>query len=239
MNFERGDDLKTILDDLQANDQVLFPRIAQRILGAQSARGMAVSSPTVALIFQAFRDELTNRGERIVSEIQRVLDGAFIEDFDNLIEALKAELVTRLEACASIASTTFQDQTATIRSIISHPGMPSPTALFEHLEGLKPRLLAEINLFCATLHNSQAPRLLLKAGEVFAGNRAARAIFSAAKQSLRHHRNVLRTTGFRYAGGHRRLSSDSTNQQPSGHPHEVGVHLLQSAIQPPGRISTL
>src|SRR6266403_988298 len=69
----------------------------------QSARGMAVSSPTVALIFQALRDELTRRGERIVSEIRRVLDGAFIEDFDKLVDAVKAELVARLEACTSIA----------------------------------------------------------------------------------------------------------------------------------------
>jgi hypothetical protein len=34
------------------------------------------------------------------------------------------------------------------------------------------------------LHDSQAPRLFLKAGEVFAGNRAARAVFAAARQSL-------------------------------------------------------
>src|SRR5260370_38065693 len=57
-------------------------------------------------------------------------------------------------------------------------------ALAEHVEKLKTKWFAEIELFCAQLHDSQAPRLFLKAGEVFAGNRAARAIFAAAKQSL-------------------------------------------------------
>jgi hypothetical protein len=45
-------------------------------------------------------------------------------------------------------------------------------------------MLAEIDLFCVELHDSQKPRLLLKAGEVFVGNRAARKIFTAAKQSI-------------------------------------------------------
>jgi hypothetical protein len=66
----------------------------------------------------------------------------------------------------------------------SLPSLPGPTALSEHLEKLKPKWFAEIELFCAQLHDSQAPRLFLKAGEVFAGNRAARAIFSGATQSL-------------------------------------------------------
>ena len=52
------------------------------------------------------------------------------------------------------------------------------------MKQLKPKLFAEIELFCAKLHNSQEPRLFLKKGEVFVGNRAARAIFTKAKQSL-------------------------------------------------------
>jgi hypothetical protein len=61
---------------------------------------------------------------------------------------------------------------------------PPENALSKHVENLKPKWFAEIELFCEKLHNDQAPRLFLKAGEVFAGNRAARAIFTGARQSL-------------------------------------------------------
>ena len=163
---------------------LLFYGLQQKILGEASARGMQHSSPTAVLVFQAFRDQLTERAQKIFSEFQRVLAGTYVEDFDNLTEGLKAEWTGRLEAMARVASPEFMNSTASLRSRIDPQFLPGPTALAEHVEKLKTKWFAEIELFCAKMHDNQAPRLFLKAGEVFAGNRAARAIFTAAKQSL-------------------------------------------------------
>jgi hypothetical protein len=92
-------------------------------------------------------------------------------------------LSSRLEALGDLAALEFRRGTETIRSSIGNSGLLIK-AIPEHLELLKPKLLAEIDLFCVKLHDSQKPRLFLKAGEVFAGNRAGRSIFAAAKQSL-------------------------------------------------------
>ena len=54
--------------------------------------------------------------------------------------------------------------------------MPSEIALLQHLKSLKPKLLAEIDLICANLRDAQTPKLFLKKGDVFGGNRALRAI---------------------------------------------------------------
>jgi hypothetical protein len=62
--------------------------------------------------------------------------------------------------------------------------MPTRTSIIEHAEAVKKSSFAESELFCHRLRQSQAPRLFLHAGEVFAGNRAARAIFASATQSL-------------------------------------------------------
>jgi hypothetical protein len=56
----------------------------------------------VELVFQGFRDELTKRGDAIVSEIDSVLKGAYIEDFDKLAESLKAELIKRMESAVML-----------------------------------------------------------------------------------------------------------------------------------------
>jgi hypothetical protein len=184
MNFERSDILRPILDDLETNDETIFHGLQQKVLADASGRGMLNSTATVSLVFQALRDKLTERAEIIVSEIRRVLTGAYIEDFDNLVEALKLEWNSRMESARNIASSEFQRGTASIRSQLSHPNMPSESAIAEHVAKLRAKCLAEIDLFCINLHDGQAPRLFLKAGEVFAGNRAARAIFSAATRSL-------------------------------------------------------
>ena len=54
----------------------------------------------------------------------------------------------------------------------------------QHTEAVKQSSFAQIDLFCRKLQQNQTPRLFLHAGEVFSGNRAARAIFSSAAQSL-------------------------------------------------------
>jgi hypothetical protein len=138
----------------------------------------------VELIFQGFRDELTKRGDAILSEMDNVLRGAYIEDFDKLAESLKAEMIKRLESAVRLATSEFLSSTGSIRSRINHPNMPSETALSEHVEKLKPKWLAKVDLIRENLRATQTPRLFLKRGEVFAGNRAARAIFQSAKKSL-------------------------------------------------------
>src|SRR5258708_33707799 len=62
--------------------------------------------------------------------------------------------------------------------------MPAEKGIADQVAKLRSRWFGEIELFCRQLHDGRAPRLFLKAGEVFAGNRAARAIFSAATRSL-------------------------------------------------------
>ena len=143
-----------------------------------------MSSTTAQLVFQALRDALTERGEKILSLIRQVFDGAYVEDFENLGEGLKAELLSRLKLATNLASSELLRSTEQIRSSLDHRFLPSPTALSEHLNQLKPKLFAEIDFICTKLHDAQQPRVLFKKGEVFAGNRAARALFTKAKQSL-------------------------------------------------------
>ncbi len=119
--------------------------------------GQEYSPCTVFAVFEAFREQLTERAKKIFSEIQRVIAGTYIEDFDNLTEPLKTEWTGRLELMASVASPEFMTSTAYIRSGMdsqSLPSLPGPTALSEHLEKLKPKWFAEIELFCAQLHDS-------------------------------------------------------------------------------------
>jgi hypothetical protein len=184
MNFERSDILKQKLDDLSANDSTLFWSLQQKVLGQMSARGMAVSSASVSLVFQAIRDEITQRAQKIVSEISRVLDGASIPNCDELSQQLKAELSRRLDAATHAGSIEFENGTESIRRLLNHPNMPTRASLMEHTETVKQSSFAEIDLFCQKLQKNQAPSLFLHAGEVFGGNRAARAIFSSATQSL-------------------------------------------------------
>ena len=183
MNFERADLLGPILDDLSVNDdQALFWGIQQKILGEGSSRGMMMSSGTAMRIFYAFSEKIYERGEAIFTEIERVLTGAYIDDFEELSTALKLDWDRRIEAVKRIALNEFRTSTSQIRN--QFPTVPSESDLLERIEKIRRKWFAEIDLFCTKLHDSQTPRLFLQAGEVFAGNRAARAVFTAATQSL-------------------------------------------------------
>lgn len=183
MDFERSEILQRILDDMSADDSRLYPGLVQKVLGQMSARGMLMSTSTVSLVFQELRNQLTERAATIVSGMRRVLEGAY-NDIEDLANQLKSELDARLDKAAQIASTSFQDGTAEVRKRFNHPNMPSSTAVSEHVGALKQKWFAEIELFCQKLRDNQAPRLFLKAGEVFGGNRAARASFAGATRSL-------------------------------------------------------
>jgi hypothetical protein len=181
-SFERSEILGPILDHLAVNDAMVLHGLQQKVLGEVVARGREIDSPAQHLVFQALRDALTGRGEEILSQIRKVFDGIYIEDFENLSTGLKAELLSRLESFRDLASAELQRSTQSSR--IDPRFLPSPNALFEHLNQLKPKLFAEIDLICAKLHDAQQPRVVFNKGEVFAGNRAARALFTKAKQSL-------------------------------------------------------
>ena len=184
MNFERSELLKPILDDLEADDQTLFNSLQQRVLTEQSKRGILISTQTVSLVFQALRDKLSERAERIVSEIRRVLTGTYVEDFDNLLEALKQNGTIEWNQPKILLLWNFEvrlhQYEHNSRIPICLQKMRSPITS----QKLRSRWFREIELFCTQLHDSQAPRLFLKTGEVSAGNRAARAIFNGATQSL-------------------------------------------------------
>jgi len=185
MNFERSEILKAKLDSLEVDDPILFPSLQQKVLGALTAKGHPpVSSASITLIFQAFRDELTKRGDQILSQIREVYTDTYVEDVDNLAEGLKEELIKRLASAGAIASSVFLSSTESIESQIPPVNLPSQTAIAEHLEKQKPRLLAEIDLICAKLRDTQSPRLFLKKGEIFGANRALRAIFESATKSI-------------------------------------------------------
>jgi len=185
ITFERSEILIPLLNDLEANDQTLFSRsIAPPILSRLSSQGIGVSTMAAELVFQGFRDALTKRGEDILSKMDHVLNGADIRDFDKLKEGLKAELLKRLESALQLANPEYLRSTESIRARIKHPNMPSETALSEHVERLKPGWLAKADLICENLRATQTTRLFLKKGDVFAGNRAARAIFESAKKML-------------------------------------------------------
>ena len=184
MRFERSEILQRLLDDMAADDSTLYPGLVQKILGQMSQRGMLMSTSTVSLVFQELRNQLTDRAATIVSEMRRVLEGAYIDDTEDLANQLKSELGARLDKAAQTASSSFQDGTAEIRKRFNHPNLPSLAAVSEHVGALKQKWFAEIELFCQKARDNQAPRLFLKAGEVFGGNRAARAIFAGATRSL-------------------------------------------------------
>ncbi len=61
---------------------------------------MSFSSSAAELVFQGFRDALTKRGDDILSAMRHVFKDAYIEDFVNLAEGLKAELIRRLESAS-------------------------------------------------------------------------------------------------------------------------------------------
>jgi hypothetical protein len=139
MSFERSDILKPILDDLAANDQILFHATQQRILGQFSARGTAMSSMAANAIAEAFKEELSKRRDDLLSEMKRVLEQALVEDFERLKEELSVELSSRLETCGDLARSEFQKGTEMIRSSIGNAGLLI-TAIPEHLKQIKTKL---------------------------------------------------------------------------------------------------
>ena len=173
-----------MLDHLAVNDAIVLRGLQQKVLGDLARGHPPMSSAATQLVFQALRDALTGRAEEILSIVRKVFDGIYIEDFEKLSSGLKAELLSRLEIFRDLASLELQRSTQQIRSNIDAQFLPSPTAIHEHLNQLQPKLFAEIDLICTKLHDAQHPRVLFKKGEVFAGNRAARALFTKAKQSL-------------------------------------------------------
>lgn len=178
MNFERSEQLKPILDELERRDETHFRNLQQKILAKAAVSGRTWYSSTAALLCLGFQNELEVRARKLFSEIVRVLDGARVSDFDTLVEGLKSEWNRRMAAVATIASSEIA------RARDSDPRGPSESVLFDYVEVLKPKWIGEIELFCAKLRETQQPRLFLNAGEVFAGNRAARAIFGSASKSL-------------------------------------------------------
>jgi len=64
---------------------------------------------TSDLVFQALRDEITKRGEEILSLVERVVDGACVEAVANLAKSLKADLLRRLESIRDIAFTELRN----------------------------------------------------------------------------------------------------------------------------------
>jgi hypothetical protein len=184
MDFERSDILKPILDHLEADDQARFLGIQQGILRQWAVRGTVLGTGQAIQVASAFQSELTKRGEDIVSAIDRVLKGAYVEDFDHLAESLKAELIKGLVSAANVATSEFVRSTEQTRLHANHPNLPAKTALLDHAEKLKAKFSAEIDLVCENLRATQTPRIFFKKGEVFVGNRAARAIFESAKKSL-------------------------------------------------------
>jgi hypothetical protein len=184
-SFERSDILRPILDHLAVNDAIVLHGLQQKVLGDLTARGHPLMSSAAAqLVFQALRDALTGRAEEILSYIRQVLDGAYVEDCENLDEGLKAELLRRLESFGDLASCELERSTQQIRSGLDAQFLPSPTAIHEHLNQLQPKLFAEIDLICAKLQDAQSPRVFLKKGEVFGANRALRSIFESARRSI-------------------------------------------------------
>jgi hypothetical protein len=182
MDFERSNILKPILDELAAKDQALFLRMMESILMEFSTTVHEISSREQHMLADAFKEELTKRRDDLLAEMHRVLEGAPVEDFENLRESLSTDLAFRLEAAASLATSQFPSDLV-VRETSPYPVL-SVDVISDHLNQIKPRLRAEIDLFSIKLHDSQRPRIFLRAGEVFAGNRAARRIFTAAKQSL-------------------------------------------------------
>jgi hypothetical protein len=108
-----------ILDELAVNDKRIFHSLEQEIRSDPTEHERAMGSSIAFPISEAFTEKLTDRAQEIFREIQRVLGGAYFEDFDELSETLKREWVMRLEAIANIASTQFQNTTQLERESLS------------------------------------------------------------------------------------------------------------------------
>jgi hypothetical protein len=119
-SFERLDILKPMLNHLEANDAIVLHGLQQKVLSDLIVKGRPVMSSAAAqLVFQALRDALTGRAEEILSMIRKVFDDAYIEDFENLTDGLKKEVLNRLERFRDLASAELGRTTQSIRSNIA------------------------------------------------------------------------------------------------------------------------
>ena len=182
MSFERSDQLMPILDHLERSAPKMFKNALHHAIAVQrrAAPGHRVLRPAAG----ALLDELEKLAAQTFGTVERVLTHAYIEDFDSLEDALKEQWVLRLHRMSQAANSEYDQSVRSWRdSGIMLPGQPKDIFL-KYIEEIKPKWFAEIELFCKKLHDLQVPRLFLKAGEVFGGNRATRAIFTAARESL-------------------------------------------------------
>jgi len=180
----RLDILKPLLDDLEINQATVLHNLQQKVLGEMVAIGREAGVAAQHSVSQALQDAMTKRSEEMLSQLHRVFDGAYIEHCENLAQQLKTETLSRLEAMGAAASLELQRSIGPIGSSIDLQSLPSPAVFAEHLNRLKPKLSAEIDLICAKLEATQTQRLFFKKGDVFGGNRALRAIFESARRSI-------------------------------------------------------
>ena len=183
-SFERSNILKPLLDHLEINQATVLHNLQQRVLGRMVAIGREAGVAAQHEVSRALQDAMAKRSEEILSQLHHVYDGAYIENSKNPAEQLKTEALSRLEAMSGAASLELQRSIGPISSGIDLQSLPSPAVFAEHLNQLKPKLFAEIDLICTKLEAAQTQRLFLKKGDVFGGNRALRAIFESATESI-------------------------------------------------------
>ncbi|SRR5260221_1119095 len=183
-SFERSDILKPLLDHLEINQADVLHNLQQKVLGKMVAIGREAGVAAQYEVSRALQDAITKRSEEILSQLHQVFDGAYIEHCENLAEQLKMETLSRLEAMRDAASLELQRSIGPIGSSIDLQSLPSPAVFAEQHNQLKPKLFAQIDLICAKLEATQTHGLFLKKGDVFGGNRALRALFESAKESI-------------------------------------------------------
>ena len=182
MSFERSDQLMPILDHLERSAPKIFKSVIHHAIAVQ--RRAAPGSRVLRPVAGALLDELEKLAVQTFGTIERVLAHAYIEDFESLEGALKEQWVLRLDRMSQTANSEYHESVRLWRdSGIILPEQPKGIFL-KYIEEIKPKWFAEIELFCKKLHDLQVPRVFLRAGEVFGGNRAARAIFTGARHSL-------------------------------------------------------
>jgi hypothetical protein len=183
MSFERSDQLVPILNHLAHGSARLFKDRARGIPGQR--RGEHPDRVLAGPVTETLLGTIDDLAAETFQTIERVLADAYVENFDHFAESLKAEWSASLAAIAGVASSEFNAEVNHYRGLGAMISDHHPETVFaQHVEKIRPKWFAEIELFCGRQHDFQAPRLFLKAGEIFGGNRAARAIFTAAKQSL-------------------------------------------------------
>jgi hypothetical protein len=175
MPFSREEILKSAIENLALGAEDRFSAESSRIQQEANSRGQTRSSGTVELIAQACRAEIEHRVLRLPAEVERVLNGAQINDFDEVERFVLVQFNPLKEALMESAQQALR--------VLAVRGFGNARS-FDSLSSLEKRISPEIHLVLAKLRDSQAIRLSLQPGEVFAGNRALRQIFTGAKSQL-------------------------------------------------------